>query len=121
MECPVDRPVWIADLSQVALGALGGRELLGGVRVALTSEVLGEISLGVKLLALLGFNFNFDSLSIFFLAKNNLSSLWFTTVVFTFNGCLGRVSGTSLVSSLARSVSSGVGFSFRLVSGMVLI
>ena len=87
--------------------------------MALILGILGGFSLGVKVLTLWGFNF--DSLSVFFLAKNNLSSLWFTTVVFTFNRCLGRLSGTGLVSGLARSVSSGVGFGLSSVSGLVLL
>ena len=119
MESSVDSLVEkCAESLLVTLGACIWRELLGGTRVALVLELLGVVS-SKLVLTLLGFNF--DSLSSFFLAKNNLISFGFTTVVFTFGRCLGIASGFGLVSGLARSVSSGVGFGLSSVSGLVLL
>ena len=81
-----------------ALGALCGREFSGGGdRVALTLVLLGEVSWGGVKLVILGCSFNFDSLSNFFLAKNNFKSSGFTTLFFTLVCCLG-ILGFGLVS-----------------------
>ena len=118
VESPSRSPDCIPEVSQVALGALGGRELLGCTRVALVLEVLGGFSMGEIVLTLIDCSFN--SLSIFFLAKNNLISLGSTTVDFTFFGCLCvvLVSLLGLVPGLAWVFTSGKLTFLGFVSGL---